>query len=323
MRIVNWRCLPILLLIPMGSIIALPQAPLLNNLFQFADTVLIGRVVSGKRVLESDPRFGIPARPVNAPFHLCEVTVEVKATLKPRDSLVVGSRLTILWYLESSVCAVAFPGVYENLEGRDALLFLSSGRNFQRAFTDLSYGVFPVRNFSPKFAEELAKWKDPNQAVTYLALTPGAIIAKQGYANSHLPSEVSGLVSFREYLNIYRIIYSDSDVDSRGKIAIHLAHWGHCMDAAIRAAEHIHDERLPSFMDPSPRNEVDELHLGRLMWANKADLLKSFANEKEAIDELILQACSSYPKARRRARELLEQYFGITASMLPCVPCES
>ena len=320
MHVVNWRYIPTLLLFSASSILALPQPPPLNNLFRFADTVLIGRVVSGKRVLESDPRFGIPARPVNAPFYLCEVTVEVKA--KPRDSLVVGSRLTILWYLESSVCAVAFPGVYENLEGRDALLFLSSGRDFQRAFTDLSYGIFPVRNFSPKFAEELAKWKDPDQAVTYLVLTPGMIIPERGYVNSHLPSEVSGLVSFREYLNIYRIIYSDSDVDSRGKIAIHLAYWGLCLDAAIRAAGHIHDERLPSFMDPSPRNEIDELHLGRLMWATKADLLKSFANEKEAIDELILQACSSYPKARKRARELLDRYFGIQASMLPCVPCE-
>lgn len=76
------------------------------------------------------------------------------------------------------------------------------------------------------------------------------------------------------------------------------------------------------FYGPFAQERVDELHLGRLMWATKADLLKSFANEKEAIDELILQACSSYPKARKRARELLERYFGITASMLPCVPCE-
>ena len=179
-----------------------------------------------------------------------------------------------------------------------------------------------MKNFSSKFAEELAKWKDPNQAVTYLVLTPGMIIPERGYVISNLPGEVEGLVTFREYLNIYRIIYNDSDVDSRGKIAIQLAGWGHCLDAAIRAAEHIHDEQLPSFMDPSPRNEIDELHLGRLMWATKADLLKSFANEKEAIDELILQACSSYPKARKRARELLDQYFGIKASMLPCVPCE-
>ncbi|MEO8052223.1 MAG: hypothetical protein ABI833_17575, partial [Acidobacteriota bacterium] len=85
---------------------------------------------------------------MNAPFYLCGVTVEVKATLKPRDSLVVGSRLSVLWYLQSQACAVEFPGAFDNLAGRDALLFLSSGRGFQRAYTDGPYEALPVMHFS-------------------------------------------------------------------------------------------------------------------------------------------------------------------------------
>jgi hypothetical protein len=65
MRIVNWRYLPILFLFSVSPILA-RQQPTFRNLFRSADTVLIGRVVSGTRVLESDPRFGIPARPVDA-----------------------------------------------------------------------------------------------------------------------------------------------------------------------------------------------------------------------------------------------------------------
>ncbi|MEO8052623.1 MAG: hypothetical protein ABI833_19620, partial [Acidobacteriota bacterium] len=144
-----------------------------------------------------------------------------------------------------------------------------------------------------------------------------------GYARSSLPGEVAGLVTFREYLNIYRIVYSEADPDSRGRIAVHLWPFGLCVDMAVREANRGGLE-VRFLMESDTRRQYDEtesiLHIPT--WGSKADVLKSFRNEQEAIDELITRACSSYPYRRRRARELLERYFGIKPSMLPCVPCE-
>ncbi len=307
--------------------------PSFQTKFGSADTVLVGTVVSGRRVSRSDPRFNTPAvKPFpDTPIYLCEVTVRVKATLKPRNSLTVGSRIDVLWYLPSKACEIDFPEQYRRASGEDLLLFVRAERNFQRSLMDNFWTAFTVEHFSPEIAQKLAKWKDPKQAAAYLVLTPGTVIADQFYYRSRLPWEIAAMLNanfnIANFLNIYRQVYLDASPNSRGHIAVQLFGLDMCVDMALRSAiaegrlkvpvrrpTGPFDDPMVIAMDPDIRRQRDEDTVSTMSWTTKGELLASSKSQEEAIDDLTTRACSSSPKTRQRGRELLERYFGIKAA---------
>ena len=62
--------------------------------------------------------------------------------------------------------------------------------------------------------------------------------------------------------------------------------------------------------------------MNEMYWGSKTELLRDFASPTGAKDELILRACSTNAAVKARARDLLNRYFGLAPTELPCIPCE-
>lgn len=301
------------------------QRPSFPNLFKRADLVIVGEVERGRRIPNSDSRSAVrPERPVEyAPVFACENGVVVKAVLTPTNGIATGTRIPILWFLPSPDCEPSYADY--SLLGHDALLLLRTEGKVVRPIFDNPWAAFPLREFSSGAEKRLARWGSPVEAVTYLILTPGAVIPRDQYALSSLPSELTGLGGWATLLKAYSAVYTESDEQERGQISLVVSSFGLCTN---RATETVKSMRIDSWqarrlLDSDVQSSEEDVTLSQMAWTNKQDLLSTFATDEEAVDELTLRSCSSSEKVRRRAQELLSGYFGLDPSKLPCIPCEA
>ena len=302
------------------------QPPPLSALFRRADLVLVGSVRAAKRIPASDARSkSSPIAPLLfAPIHPCELTLAKISLLKGDIAADINSTLSVVTYLTSSACAVDYSNRSVSI-GVPALWLLRIEGSVVRTVVDNAETMHTFHSLAGEVRQRLNEWNDPALSVMYLFLKPGIIPPEKDYATRVDVGEVVDLGGWRALLRVYRAIYLESDEEMRAQIALVAASFGHCLDLASRVAQGDEratwESRLPDIR-PDVRRRTDELEMRRMSWTTKEEVLASFQSPADAVDELTLRACSSAPRSKVRARQLLLRYFGVGESVLPCLPCD-
>lgn len=300
--------------------------PSLSYQFRSADTVVVGAMVSARRLPRSSvlsktsPREAIE---YHSPY-ACEISIHVDILLKASMSLAkAGSELPVVWYPPFDDCQPKSTG--REFFNRDALWLLRTENGTLRTFVDNHTTVWPMGGFSPQIQRELTK-RDASAALTYLAVKPGQLVPEQRYPMSLIPVDVIPLLGINEYLKLFGSVYKESTEEQRGLISLNLATLGYCLGAARRFAQS--DSRfrgwveLVQFLNRDMDQKIEATQLQEMQWPDKDAVLKAYGDEKGATDGLIQLSCRSDTAVRTRARELLTIYFAIEPSTIHCVPCE-
>jgi hypothetical protein len=269
----------------------------------------------------------LPAAPLLfTPVYACELRIQTPAVLKGKDAAgEVGATVPVVTYLISPECSVDYLNKNVQLD-KPALWLLRVEAGFVRTLVDNAGTVYPLNLFSEEAERRIHEWNDPIQSVIYLFLKPGVMISQRDYAEQVDPGPVIDLGGWTTLLRVYRAIYLESNDEARGQIALVAAGFGHCVPMARRVATV--ERRLEelqsrnSFLKPDVLQRDDDVNVGTMAWKTKNELLADFQSPMEAVDELTQRACSSGPRTKMRAREVLTQYFAVNPSTLPCIPCE-
>ena len=303
--------------------------PSLADQFDSADTVIIGSMEAGHRIPQFD---SLAQTAVRDPLELhsaypCEVTVRVDAVIKSRAGNVrQGADLPVVWYPPFTNCRPGRIGDYRLLN-RDALWLLRTEKGVLRALVDNHTAVRPIANFSPEIQRELTKRKDPAEALLYLGLKPGVLIPAARYPLSLVPAEMMPVLGMATFLKILGFIYDGSNAEDRGLISLNMSTFGLCLNWARRFAKS-HNEYQEwasgiQFLDPTLEPKLEETQLARLKELHTRDqVIQAWKGDAEAaLSYMILLSCRSDAGVAERARQILWEYFGVSATSWSCIPC--
>ena len=303
--------------------------PVLYQRFEAADTAIVGKATATRRIwnpssfLETQPRESIYYKSAYA----CEVSIQVDAVIKAPSSASqsapkAGAKISVIWYLPTRDCTLKV-GDSTDLFNREALWLLRKEHSTLRVLVDYPFSFYPIENFTADIQRRLGGWSDPRSALTYLALKPGVLVPEPRYPGSTLPIQIRPLVSWTEYLNIFRTVYLESTEVQRGLISLKVSSIGYCLQSARRFAQS--DDRFRSdsmFLNPGSERVWEMEYLSKMQGGTKDAIVRAFGGLKAAEDELIHLSCWSGDRVRAQARELLSKYFSIDPSKIPCIPCE-
>ena len=292
------------------------------TLYRKADVVFVGSVESVKLLPTPSARVESPPEQSVLDLYPCELTIGVEAPLKPAELIeAMGATAQIVYYLPSRHCDFDYLG--DDLTGHMVWLLRYENGGL-RALVDKPSTIRRLRTFSPDLAAKMRQWGDPDLPLTYLLLKPGVVRPEIGYADHPRPDDLD-IVGFSDLLRVYQTLFLDSGTYLREQISLDLASFAQCLPAARQTAQTAGRLKEWTARNPflnSENNLQEEARLSHMWWTTKEQLLNDFGNEKNAVDELTLWACSSFPRVRARARDLLSRYLGIDPPALPCVPCQ-
>lgn len=302
-----------------------------GQLFQRADTVLVGSLESAKRPSQGK-NSSQPSTVADNVTVSCEVTMQISAVIRTVDpTIVAGITRNFIWQMRSSSQCDDTASEFKTLKGHFLLLLLQFKNGVLHAVEDRPLSARELLVFPREVKTRTDTWKDPGLAVAYLLLKPGVYISDTEYASSDGASrsawEMWPVIGKQGELIVYRQIYLESNEAQRRNISLAVSSSGLCVDAAKKAAlaEGTLDrwaKRRP-FFDQNTLEMADEDDLRSMQWTNKDEVLRTFNNiSSAAIDNLIFLACSSKKRVKARARQVLQDYFDIDPSTLPCIPCE-
>ncbi len=331
----------LLLLLLMALQVRATEPTPLVTLFRRADTIVVGSIESISRTTDADivakmapqeplgTQEGVPASP-------CKITVRVAAVLKSQDGEIKeGTSRPVIWFTPGVIPCNGGSLGFDNEVAAPRLWLLRTENGILRYVVDRDESYRRLRTFSPEIKTEMEKWKDPALEVEYLLLKPGVRAEESGYARYASDEGMSLVVGSANRLKMLRDFYLESNGHMRDQISLSVASSGQCLNSARRAAKadgHLDDwVHRASLLDPATERAAEDVQLRQMQWTSKEQVLASYKNLADdiggtvtevAVDDLTSLACKSMPRVRARARQVLQEFFGIDPSSLPCIPCE-
>lgn len=297
----------------------------LTQLFGASEEICVGSIDEGEPVVDravlerTAPRGNLPGQDVYA----CRFALHIAAVIKAdRHRRTQGSTVPLIWYLPSPSCHMDY---LERPLAGPALWFLRSEGDFLRPIADNLEAVRPLRGFTPDIVPSLKRWGHPKLALAYLYLAPGIIVGEQDYVHNAEDGPVIDLVGWAGFLDVLRAVFPSCQPATRGQLCLMLARYGMCLSCARSAMQAVGglrewDSHL-YLLDSGHLRDFENRELRRMSIETTDQLLERYSTLAEARDELTLYACSSSDRLKAQARKLLERFFQVEASALPCPPC--
>jgi hypothetical protein len=169
---------------------------------------------------------------------------------------------------------------------------------------------------------------DPRARLAFLLLNPGTVYDAPNFAESSfsLANDVLGLCGWEIYIDVLRRLYLSAGTEFREQICLILSRGAMCVDCARKAAGSLPNETRQvrySYLSQKSLAKFEKTELHWLEVTSLQELRRSspLLDLPTIREFLVRDACTSAPKLRSRSRSLIEKFFGVSPTHLPCVPC--
>ncbi len=253
--------------------------------------------------------------------YACWLDLAVVDTLKGTASTKAAS-LHVLVFAAAPDCSGP-PGTLDARSLGTAIWFLRNERGIRRTVVDNASATWPLYSVAESLVEATNGLASPGAKLAFVLLSPEGVQTKADYQKYVVRSarEVVSLGRWEDLLSASKRLFERKDFRFGSELCLALSIYRVCLECALPQGTRSVGEVLGP--PPNDLKWFEETEVRKLSVQSLPELRRNFGyqNQDTVKQSLILDACTSLPRVRMRARQLLLDFFGVLDKQLPCPRC--